>query len=143
MRRAALSLALLAVFALASGCATTVYQRAYDADYYHRRVDDDVRRYVSLLDRRLDLARDQERRIERLLTSRARHLLEHTSVRSYDRVYPFPREGRRHNRVRRDWWRDADRHIGRILSPRQGDRYYELLRHGGLYEDYARRSRRR
>ena len=106
MRRAALSLALLACLAAAGGCATYVYDRAYDADYYHRRADDDVARYVSLLDRELDLSHDQERRVERLLASRTRHLLDHTRAYEYRRVYPFPREHRSYSRARRDWWRD-------------------------------------
>ena len=143
MRRAALSLALLACLAAAGGCATYVYDRAYDADYYHRRADDDVARYVSLLDRELDLSRDQERRVERLLASRTRHLLDHTRAYEYRRVYPFPREHRSYSRARRDWWRDADRHIGRVLSRRQADRYYDLIREGRLYDDYDRDGDRR
>lgn len=131
MRRAALSLVLLALFA--GGCTTYVYERAYDADYYRNRVEDDVRRYVAMLDYELDLSPAQERRIERLLESRTRHLLANTHVRRHDRVYPFPR--RRHGRVARDWWRDADRHIGRVLQGRLADRYFDLIRTGRVYDD--------
>lgn len=135
MRSASGLSALFVVLVLASGCATYVYERGYDSDYYYRRIEPDAVRYVQMLDRDLQLDRDQARRIERLLQSRARHLLDHTPVHAHGRVYPFPRERRHHRRAVRSWWRDADRHIGRVLSARQADRYYELLREGRLRYD--------
>lgn len=126
MPRVLLSVVLLAL--VASGCATTVYQRA--PERFDRYVEADVAEYVRWIDRELNLSRDQERRIERMLESRTRHLLANTPVRRHAHVYPFPREKRRHNAAQRRWWQDADRHVGRILSSRQADRYFDLVRDG-------------
>src|SRR5690554_2127468 len=100
MPRVLLSVVLLAL--VASGCATTVYQRA--PERFDRYVEADVAEYVRWIDRELNLSRDQERRIERMLESRTRHLLANTPVRRHAHVYPFPREKRRHNAAQRRWW---------------------------------------
>lgn len=142
MRTFPVSLGLLAVLLLAGGCAAHLHHRAYDPAYYRHRVDDDARRYVRLVDEALRLDRDQERRMARLLQSRAYHLLDRTPVHAHDRVYPFPRD-RRHGRAVRVWWRDADRHLARVLTRGQADRYYDLVR-DGYFDDaaYARGRRR-
>jgi hypothetical protein len=134
MSRAA-ALGLLALFLFATGCTRYVYDNGYDRDYYLRRVEADVDDYVRRLDRALDLRSEQEGRIERLLESRTRHLLGQTRAYHHDRVYPFPRAHRSYGRVARAWWRDADRHIANVLTERQADHYFDLVRDGRLDDD--------
>lgn len=135
MRRLLRPLALLLVL-FAAGCAAPLPRTiVHEPVRYERYIDEDVDRYVDLLDYELALTHRQERRIERMLESRIRHLLEHTPARDHRRVYPFPRDRRGGDRgTLRRWWRDADRHVARLLTRRQAEEYRYLARRGYLGE---------
>lgn len=110
-----------------TGCATYAMNdvlRGPTSASYHYRIDQDVRRYVGVIDRRIRLGRRQEQNVHRLLRERTFRLLDRTRPSNHRRVYPFPRrEYRRMNIVQRSFWRNVDRRIERMLTRAQARRY--------------------
>ncbi|HEX9952335.1 MAG TPA: hypothetical protein VGB53_11240 [Rubricoccaceae bacterium] len=110
---------------------TTEYRRiTSDAADYARRVDDALR-----------IGSAQERRIRDLLTDRTARLLQRTSPRDHQAVYPFPRRFSGDSRAARAFWTTADRDIERLLDRQDADLYRRYVRAGGRYDnrDYNRR----
>lgn len=145
MRRSGLTLTLLAIPLIVAGCSAYAYEGSvayevihesprHESRYYHR-VDRDAHGYVNHLDRYLHLSRHQERRVYRLLKTRAYDLLDRTPRSAHYSVYPFPRNyGNRTHRITRRWWHETDRRIENLLSRRQ-IRAYRSLTHRDYYDD--------
>lgn len=138
MRSVSVTLSVVAVALLASGCTAYTYSDIFDAAVYgpHRsrnydRVHDDARRHVRYLDRELRLDRRQAERIHRILVDRTYRLLDQTRPRDHRYVYPFPRRfDRDQPSVTRRWWARTDRSVASVLSRRQKEWYREMVRDG-------------
>lgn len=152
------SLFLLAL--LVAGCSTFGYPTRYPDSRYpdprrapdtrragaavHVRVAQDADRYVQVLDRRVRMNQNQERRIHRLLTERAFERVARRSSRDQARYYPFPR--RTDDRHNRSWWKSTDRQIERVLDRRQRRVHRDLVRsfeRGGYRDRDGDRGRNR
>lgn len=124
-RHALLFILLLGV--VAAGCSPNAFEdviRDGPRDTQHYRIDADINRYVSEVDREIMLDRRQEELVVRMLRDRTYRLLDRARRSELRYIYPFPRRTYRDmNSVQRDFWLDADRQIERRLTHSQARRY--------------------